>query len=404
MTDFKNKSLGFDIKVPLDHSNPVGGSGSIYYELGRPLQEKKPTVFIISDAQQFYIRQGEVINFQDRWFGDDFNVVGIVGRGTSPQFIEAVLDKDEKTDWKKAWNIFNYRQWLGDIDAVRKSVLGEKGKLLLYGESGGAMLTHQYLAEYGQHVTRAFTRAVPNPYLVGQLGLNSDRFWKEIGEYDQDLHKDLDKALKHYDGERSLVVMTLQRQNFFVPPDDLNAARAELIRALAAGDEDYLAQVRQEYEVDAVNEIMATSEAIPIRVRLFEFLAPSGARERLDGKVLYPDYEVQMNISKPLIELADSGEIVPDAFPFNNLHKLNTEVFVLSGRWDHVVDYRSSIALAACYPKGYLFLADDDHMYKGFEESGLLAPLLQQFLKNGIDSKEFKAAVDKAAPHRWRES
>jgi pimeloyl-ACP methyl ester carboxylesterase len=404
MTDSKDNQIGFECEVPLDHKNPEFGSGKIYYEFGQPYQSSKPTVIVISDAQQFYIRQGEVSKFQERWFGSSFNVLGIVGRGTSPDFLQIVLNEDESTDWIKAWNIFNYQQWLGDIEAVRKSVLGDEGKVLIYGESGGAMLAHQYLAEYGQHVSRAFTRAVVNPYLVGQLGLNSDRFWKEVEEFDPELLKELDIVLERYSSTRPMVVMTLQRQNFFVPPDQLGAARAKLIKALAAGDDDYFAKVRQEYEVDAVQEVMNSSEAIPIRVRLFEFLAPSGAFERMGGSELYPDYEVQINISGPLIDLHRANKISLNDFPFRNLHKLTTEVFLLAGRWDHVVDYRSTISLASRYLNHHLFLANDDHMFKKFEESGLLVPILVNFFEFGLTDSKYQTALEKASPHRWRES
>ena len=197
---------------------------------------------------------------------------------------------------------------------------------------------------------------------------------------------------------------TLQRQNFYVTPDELGSARAELIQALAAGDDDYFAKARQEYAVEDVNQVMQSTEAIPIRVRLFEFLAPTDARERISGDEVFPDYEVQVNISEPLLDLVDAGEIAPADFPFKNLHNLEAEVFVLSGRWDHVVDYRSSISLASYYPNGYLFLANDSHVFQVFEESGLLAPMLQNFLKSGLDSKEFKDALSKAEEYRWRES
>jgi pimeloyl-ACP methyl ester carboxylesterase len=404
MIDSKDTQIGFECEVLLDHKNPDLGTGKIYYEFGRPYQSGKPTVIVISDAQQFYIRQGEVTKFQERWFGDSFNVLGIVGRGTTPDFLQIVLNEDQSTNWIKAWNLFNYQQWLGDIDAVRKSVLGDDGKVLIYGESGGAMLAHQYLAEYGQHVSRAFTRAVVNPFLVGQLGLNSDRFWKEVGEFDPELLKDLDIVLERYSSTRPVVVMTLQRQNFFVPPDQIGAARAKLIKALAAGDDDYFAKVRQEYEVDAVQEVMSSSEAIPIRVRLFEFLAPSGTLERMGGSELYPDYEVQINISGPLIDLHRANKITLNDFPFKNLHKLDTEVFLLAGRWDHVVDYRSTISLASRYPNHHLFLADDDHMFKNFEESGLLVPLLINFFEFGLTDSKFQNALEKASSHRWRES
>ena len=394
----------FEIDVPFDYSDPKSESGPIYYEFGKPYQEDKPTVFILSDAQQFYIRKGEVANFQERWFGDDFNVLGIVGRGTSPQFIEKALGADGKPDWLGAWKIFNYKQFLGDIESVRNAVLGDQNKVMIYGESGGAMLSHQYLAEYGQHVSRAFTRAAVHPFLVDELGLNSDRFWKEIGEYDPELHDLVNQALDHYTDQRAVVVMTLQRQNFFVTPGELGAARAKLIQALANGDEDYFAEVREKYEVDAVTEIMGTNEVIPIRVRLFEFLIPSGSRERLKGDVFYPDYEVQVDLAKPLLKLYDCGEIPPITYDFKRLHSLDGEVFILSGRWDHVVDYRTSIALAGYYPNGYLFLADDDHMFKGFEESNLLAPVLQSFFLEGIGSDVFHQSILRAEPNRWREA
>jgi len=404
MPEEKNGSTGYEIDVPFDYSDPDFGSGPIYYEFGKPYQEDKPTIFIISDAQQFYVRAGEVVNFQDRWFGDDFNVLGIVGRGTSPEFIEKALDGDGKPDWRSAWKVFNYKQWLGDIDSVRKAVLGEKGRIMIYSESGGAMLSHQYLAAYGQHVSRAFTRAAVNPFLVGDLGLNSDRFWKEIGEYDPELHNLTNQALERYADQRSVVVMTLQRQNFFLPPDELAAGRAKLITALANGDEDYFAEVREKYEVDAVKEIMGTNEVIPIRVRLFEFLVPSGARNRLTKGVLYPDYEVQAELAAPLLKLYDEGAIPQITFDAKGLHTLEGEVFILAGRWDHVVDYRTSIALAAYYPNGYLFLADDDHMFKDFEESKLLAPILQQFFLNGMEAEEFNSAIKQAETRRWREA
>jgi len=403
MTKSPSDQIGFTIDVPLDHTDPTLGKGSLYYEFGKPYHENKPTVFVIIDAQQFFIREGEVVNFQERWFGDDFNVLGITGRGTRPDFIEATIDKDKKPDWKKAWQFFNHHQWLSDIEAVRKSLLGDEGKIHIYGESGGGMMAHQYLAEYGQFVNRAFTRACVHPYLVNQLGLHSDRFWNEIGEYDPGLHTTMKKVLERYDDQRPLVAMTLQRQNFYVTPDDIGPARAKLIQALADGDEDYFAQVREEYAVDDVNQIMQSNDAIPIRVRLFEFLAPTDTRERISKKKLFPDYEVQVNISEPLISLADAGEITPAPYPVMNLHSLDAEVFVLAGRWDHVVDYRTSIALAASYPHGYLYIADDSHVFQVFEESGLLAPLLQNFLKFGLDSDEFNKSLDKAGKFHWRE-
>ena len=123
----------------------------------------------------------------------------------------------------------------------------------------------------------------------------------------------------------------------------------------------------------------------------------------MKGDILYPDYEVQVNLSEPLLKLYDDGKIPLMTFDFQALHSLDSEVFILSGRWDHVVDYRTSIALAGYYPNGNLFLANDDHMFKGFEDSNLLAPLLQSFFKEGTGSKAYQEAVLRAEAHRWIE-
>ncbi len=113
MLESKQKSThGHKIDVPLDHSNPDLGTGSIYCEFGGPYDDAKPVAIVITDAHQFYIQEGEVAKFQERWFGNNFNVLGIGGRGTSPEFIQATFGNDENPEWIKTWKIFNHSQWV----------------------------------------------------------------------------------------------------------------------------------------------------------------------------------------------------------------------------------------------------------------------------------------------------
>lgn len=76
---------------------------------------------------------------------------------------------------------------------------------------------------------------------------------------------------------------------------------------------------------------------------------------------------------------------------------------MLSGRWDHTVDYRSAIALASCYPRHYLFLAEDDHELFKMNRSGDYTRLIRAFLTSGLSSPEMRAALDTARPLRWNE-
>jgi pimeloyl-ACP methyl ester carboxylesterase len=223
----------FTADVPFDRQRPELGNGKVHLELGAPFDPAKPVVLVIADAQQFYVRRGGMAKVQQEIFGPDFNVAGIYGRGTGAEFLAAAAGPSGATDWQKAWGIFESSEWVEDIEALRRALVGPEGKVSLYGQSGGAFLVHQYLAEHGKNVERAITPAALNPFLVGELGLVPDRFWQEIGP---GLHAPLAAALSRFPNDRARLVMTLQRQSFFVPADELAAAREELIRALARCD------------------------------------------------------------------------------------------------------------------------------------------------------------------------
>jgi len=236
--------LGRKIQVPLDYKSPGLGRAALYFEMGAPFDKTKPVVFIISDGQKFYVTRGGIANLQKSIFGNDFNVIGIVGRGFSEDFTRAALDTGGRPDWVKAWLIFNSGQWVEDIESVRKAVVGSRGKILLYGASGGATLVHEYLMKYGSQVARAYTESAADPELNRDLGISIDRFWEEIRGSDPGLQPILLNVLKEHPANRTNILMALQRQHFFVSADGLPAARAEFIRALDKGDMTYLERVR----------------------------------------------------------------------------------------------------------------------------------------------------------------
>ena len=388
------------IEVPLDYANPMGGRATLTYEFGAKFDPAKPTVVLIADGQQFYLRKGLVAR-QQATFGEGFNVVGIIGRGNTEAFIKAATGLDGRPDWTKAWRIFNSGQWIEDIDSVRRTLLGESGKLLLFGQSGGAMLVHEYLAKHGDHVQRAFTAAAVNPYLERELGLFHDRFWDEIGAHDRALQNRLRDALKQHPDDRPRMIMTMQRQNFFVSPERLQQARAELIGVLASGDKTRYDEARKTYQVEEVMKFFESPDGMPTRVREFEFFYPLHAGMRLSDAEVHPDLENTFNFAKPLVELCEAGKIPPPSWNAAALHRLDAEVFVLAGGVDHAVDYRTSIALTSLYPRHYLFLANDDHMFGKLRASKDYESLIQAFLRFGLDSPELRKALASAEPNRW---
>src|SRR5262249_26189428 len=147
------------------------------------------------------------------------------------------------------------------------------------------------------------------PFSEGELGLNSDHFWQEIGAHDPALHGLLRDVLRRRPDDRPVILMTLQRQNFFVPPEKLQQARADLIRALAAGDPKAYAKARKDYQVVIIRAFSAPPAGIPVRVREFEFFYPSGALGRLKGDAIFPYHENTYNFAKPLVALCQAGKI-----------------------------------------------------------------------------------------------
>ena len=213
----------------------------------------------------------------------------------------------------------------------------------------------------------------------------------------------LRQALARAPGERARWLRILQRQNFFVPLARRDEERARLIRAMAAGDTAVIDAAGKAYQVDEVARMMAAPEGVAILVRLYEFEAPfiAHARPRDDG--IHPGEETFRDQVRPLRLLEEQGLIAPVAFPSGRLHRLDTEVFVLAGRYDHTADYRALIALAAHYPRGRLFIADDTHVFEAMNRQGHATRMLRAFLAHGADSADYRAAEAAAEALRWRE-
>ena len=394
------------VDVPFDYQAPASGTFQLRYELGRRYEPTKPTIFVIADGQQYYVRQGTIAPLQGELFGDRFNVVGIFGRGSNPAVLEKIRS-GAQVDWPRAYELLRAEQWVADIESVRKAVVGANGRISLYGRSGGGLLVDQYLTRYPAHVRTVFTQAAVNRFLDAELGLNSDRFWDEIGHTDPSLQVDLLAAISAHPQERAQIVLLLQRQNFFVPAEQLPKARAELIHALAAWDTQTLAGLRQLYQVDPVLQQLQASANPAANVRLFEFIAPlipTLARAANDApRRIDPDYEVARLFAAPLLSLLASGTISVRAMDLAALTRVGASVYLLAGRFDHTADYRVQIALAAHFPEHRLLLLADDHDFLALGKTGLYPELVQAALLEGCNSKAVQEVEARLGRLRYSE-
>ncbi len=386
------------VSVPLDHMQPNGPRFALGYGLLTQHHPRRPTVFVVADGQQFYVTPQSFATSVGPLFDDRVNVVGIFGRADAPA-VQAAVGSGASTDWTQAHRLLRAEQWIGDLEAVRRALLGPNGRIGLYGRSGGAFLVHQYMAVHGRHVDRVFTQAAVNPFLEARLGVVADRFWAELDATDRTR---LAAVLADGRYPRARVATLFQRQNFFVPRDQLAAERRMLIGELADNAKDRIATREQTYQIDALAKLASGPRGPAINVRLFEFFVPRAVGFQRAPDVLHPDLEVFAQQAEPLIALLQQGRIAAPTMAFAPLHALNAEVLAVAGRWDHTCDYRTQIALAASYPRGTLLLLDDDHVFHRLQAAGGAGPLVRG-LFGGAGSDEYRTALQAVAELRWVE-
>lgn len=179
----------------------------------------------------------------------------------------------------------------------------------------------------------------------------------------------------------------------------LNTARTELLEKLFQKDTASVNTYIKNYQIDALDGFLASDFGIPIRVRLAEFIYP--LREKLTNNKdeFYPDLKNSYNAAFPVLNRED-GSTRPVKATFNaaSLRKFGGEVFILSGRHDHVADYRSSIYLDGLMKNSNLFLVDDDHTFKRLKSNNDYAAIIQDFFKlNG------ETVISHYANYRWFE-
>lgn len=394
--------FGQTINVPIDYNNPEIGNFNLGYEFGNTYNPNLPTVIVIADAQQFYVKPGRIKKIQEELFGSNFNVLGLIPRSFNEDLLEKiVLHKAGKTNWKLAYSVFKSYQFVNDIDQVINKVLANQNGVYLYGQSGGAFLITEYLSVFPHSkVKKVFIAASVNPVIESKLGIIHDHFQRDYLLNNESDKIKLDTILNDGFFNRKLVANLFQRQNFFVGLPMLNKERSELINRLYIKDSTYINQLKNTYQINAINRLLNSEMGIPIRVRLTEFIYPLLKKWATYKNGFYPDLENSYNMAYPLLNLQNTSDFeISNVFNENEFRKYKGEVFILSGRYDHVADYRASIYLNGLLENSTLFIADDDHTFKSLKSNKKYANLIQDFLM----PKHKKWLLNYKA-HQWTEN
>lgn len=390
------------LSVLIDRSDPSGRQAELTIDLGAPFDPKKPTVLVVEDGQQYYVRPGAMAALQHDLFGPDVNVAGLVPRGSDSVFVAATLRRDGSVDWLKAWRVFNSDEWIADLDAARRALVGDSGRVDVYGRSGGAYLVHQFLSVHAANVRRAFTQSAVEPSLNRELRIPLDDYVEQLAHTDSALLAVLRRALPPSGEARLRALVALQRQHFYVPADSFVSTQRMLIEALARHDTASLRRFEERYEVPGIMRLESSHDVIPQNVRVLELIYPSGAFGDTAVAGIYPLVESQAAFIRPLLDLVAGGKIAVRARDQRTAHRARTQVFVLASRGDEAVDYRTSIALANQYPVHELFVANDNHTFDEMDRVGARALLVRRFFTDGPGSSGFIAALAAAEPLRWR--
>ncbi|MBA7599545.1 hypothetical protein ES703_06579 [subsurface metagenome] len=398
--DFYNRN----VELPIDYANPKEGTFTLYYQLSKNFDKNQPTIFFINDSQQAHGAPGQVDALAERYqFDDSFNLVRIEPRGRKYSYIE-VRSEDGSIDWEKAYHLLSSRQLVEDIERVRQDLFSENPdtKIYLYGRSGGGYLVQEYLARYSHHVERAFIRCAPNPLIMEKLGyIESKHLVNSLNAIDPELKIKLKKIIDRETVPKLELLWLLLRLGY--QHQDPGPFQAIVINELYENNVDTYTSYMEKrgFSYSQLKENMALQEQMgagmylrPLECDGLYLLGP-------EPDYIDPLYYCFRDLSSSVFRLIEEKRVPPPTYPsLDDLSGIETEVFYLAGKNDHMSPYQIGIELGK-YIKNYeLFISDDNHLFLKHKDC---YPLLRNaFFKYSIGSEELLEARTCSECREWK--
>ena len=398
--DFYNRN----IELPIDHFNPEKGTFTLYYQLSSNFDFIKPTIFFFQDSQQNYGEVGKVDNLSKSYkFYELFNVVRYQYRGRKYSYID-VKNNDGSINWEKVYRVLSSKQVVEDIERIRQDLFSDHPdtKIYIYGRSGGGYLAQEYLSKYSNHVEKAFLRAAPNPLIMEKLGhIESKHLVNSLNAVDPELQSKLNTIIDRETVPKLDLLWLLLRLGY--EHQDPGSFQATVINELYENDKStYLSYTNKgsySFSQLKTNKTLYEQMGAGIYLRAIE----------CDGIYLlgpepdYPDpiYYCYRDLSSPVFRMIEEKIVSPPIYPsLDKFQEIETEVFYLAGKNDHMSPYQIGIELGK-YIKNYeLFIVDDNHMMMNHKEC---LPLLRNaFFEYGIESKELKEVKKSIECKEWK--
>lgn len=398
--DFYNRN----IELPIDYDNPAAGTFSLYYQLTSNFDFNRPTIIFFYDGQQEYGRPGKVDDLAKEYnFFEFFNVVRYQYRGRKYSHIE-LKNNDGTVNWEKAYRVMSSKQAIEDIERLRQDLFKDRPetKIFVYGRSGGGYLIQRYLAKYSKNVKRAFIESAPHPIIMKQLGNPESKYlYNLLMETDPALNGKLKAVLdrKIVPDLKLLWILKGIPYKSKNPKDELAKLINELYQGKKGLYEQYLRRQGFDFSKVLVPEKQMSAWEIGGVLVPVEFIIEFTSGP--EPNYVDPLYACLGKASEPYIRLIEEKKVnAPVPVPLEKFKEVETEVFWLTGKNDHVSPYQIGIELGEYFKCYELFIADDNHNLTIHKECYLL--LRNAFFKYGIGSKQLQEVRNCIKCKEWK--
>ena len=376
----------------MDYDNHAAGTFSLYYQLTSNFDFNRPTIIFFYDGQQEYGRPGKVDDLAKEYnFFESFNVVRYQYRGRKYSYIE-LKNNDGTVNWEKAYRVMSSKQAIEDIESLRQDLFKGRPetKVFVYGRSGGGYLIQRYLAKYSKNVKRAFIESAPHPIIMKQLGNPESKYlYNLLMEKDPALNDKLKAVLdrKIVPDLKLLWILKGIPYKSKNPKDELAKLINELYQGKKGLYEQYLRRRGFDFSKVLVPEKQMSAWEIGGVLVPVEFIMEFTSGP--EPNYVDPLYACLGKASEPYIRLIEEKKVdAPVPVPLEKLKEVETEVFWLTGKNDHVSPYQIGIELGKYFKNYEMFIADDNHNLTIHKECYLL--LRNAFFKYGIGSKQLQ--------------
>lgn len=357
------------IKLPIDHNNRSLGEYKGFYRLSPNFTPGKDVIFYLTDGQQNKVHTKSTFDvFEKKLPGLSYVVMG--RRGSSPSLFPEVYTNTKAVDYKKAMNLYGTDQQIEDIEMVRQDLkkrgyLSGDGKIMLFGGSGGGILVQQYLAKYGEHVSRAMLEATSAPDIMmdNKSNITGYNFNIIMKEKNPAALEKLDNIIRNKKVDRAQLCYML----FKISVTDIDWVNtcSTLIDDIDQGNKKtyYKNLFNPEYNFSLCKIIMKSPIVESTKVRMFEVVGEQiikySKTPNIDINVCF---EWSKELLKDYLKEAEAGTF--NVKPINLLEdrkKYSGEVLFFIGDMD--IDFSTDVAskIAQDYSKSKIVVVHDNH-------------------------------------------